>query len=191
MHNRLLLLFPALLTLFSCKQQAAPEDPPYFTRKGDSLVTQTFDTLRNTLLRTVAQKGFDGAVEFCSTEALKLTAVYASEGIRIKRTSDQLRNPANAPDTMEQRLLAAYRKWKTEKKELPVITEKDMAGNYHYFKPILMQTMCLNCHGEKDKQVTAAAWKMIRDKYPADAAFNYKEGDWRGIWHIQFSTAKN
>jgi hypothetical protein len=24
---------------------------------------------------------------------------------------------------------------------------KDQQGNVHYFKPIIMQAMCLNCHG--------------------------------------------
>jgi len=191
MFNRF--LFIALLSglLISCKEKEQPEDLAAWKIKGDSLVNRTFDTLRNTLQRAVAEKGFAGAVDFCKTEALALTNTYSKEGISVKRSSDKLRNPSNAPDSMELRILATYRQWKTEKKELKGVLEKDGSGNYHYFKPILLQTLCLNCHGNPVSAIKPDTWKMIQQKYPADAAFDYQEGDLRGIWHIRFSQKNN
>jgi hypothetical protein len=178
------------IMLFSCKEKNQAEDLAKWQLKGDSLITRTFDTLRNTLLRAVGEKGFPGAVEFCNTKALHLTEIYSNEGVSIKRTSDKLRNPSNAPDSMEQRILVAYLELQNDKHEIKPVLEKDVRGNYHYFKPILLQAMCLNCHGDKASQIKPDTWESIQQKYPVDSAFNYNEGDLRGIWHISFSHSK-
>lgn len=175
-----------LVSVISCTEKKRPEDDIALRSKGDSLIAQTFDTLRNTLLKTIGEKGFPGAVSFCNTKALSLTNTYAAEGITIKRTSDKLRNPANRPDNMEQEILSAYLQMKRDKQELKPVFKKDAEGNRHYFKPILLQAMCSNCHGDKTTQITPDTWEAILQKYPADAAFNYKEGDLRGIWHLTF-----
>lgn len=178
------------IMLFSCKEKKQAADYAEWHIKGDSLVTRTFDTLRNTLLKTIGEKGFPGAVEFCNTAALHLTDIYSNEGITIERSSDKLRNPANAPDSMEKRILAAYLKLKNENQELKPLFEKDVTGKYHYFRPIILQAMCLNCHGDKASQIKKDTWDLLRQKYPSDSAFNYKEGDLRGIWHVTFSLSK-
>jgi hypothetical protein len=186
--------FPFLFlsaAFFSCKAKNSPDDTASWKLKGDSLVTRTFDTLRNTLQHAVGEKGFAGAVDFCITAAPGLTAAYNSDGIFVKRTSDKLRNPANAPDTMEKRIMAAYLQMKNDKKQLEGILEKDAAGNHHYFKPILLQALCLNCHGDNESQIKPDTRAAIQKQYPADAAFNYKEGDLRGIWHISFYKSKS
>lgn len=174
------------IPIFSCTEKKQPEEVAIWKSKGDSLIAQTFDTLRNTLLKTIGEKGFPGAVSFCNTKALSLTNTYAAEGITIKRTSDKLRNPANRPDNMEQEILSAYLQMKRDKQELKPVFKKDAEGNRHYFKPILLQAMCSNCHGDKTTQIRPDTWESILQKYPADAAFNYKEGDLRGIWHLTF-----
>lgn len=153
--------------------------------KGDSIVAKTFDTLRNTLLTAVKEKGFDGAVEFCNTSALSLTNSYAENNITIQRTSDMLRNPANAPDSTEQRILSQFIKMAGSSDKPAAVVERDASGNVHYYKPILMQVMCLNCHGNKE-QVQPATLAMIKSKYPDDLAVGYKEGDLRGMWHVTF-----
>lgn len=176
--------------LVSCKQSKHKKEFTNWVSKGDSLTVQTFDTLRNTLLKAISEKGFPGAVEFCNTAALDITAIYAGEGIQIKRTSDKIRNPVNTSDEMENEILKEYLKLKLEKKELTPIVKQDSKSNHHYFKPILIQAMCLNCHGEKETQIKPDTWDMIQKKYPKDAAINYKEGDLRGLWHIIFTEKK-
>lgn len=171
----------------SCTENKTTENAVVWKSKGDSLVTKTFDLLRNTLTKAIGEKGFVGAVEFCNTQALELTNSFTSEGITVKRSSDKLRNPANAPDTIEQRILSSFLQLKKENREIKPVLEKDAAGNHHYFKPIILQAMCLNCHGDKTTQIKPNVWNVIQQKYPADAAFDYKEGDLRGLWHVMFS----
>ncbi|MGZ5246853.1 MAG: Tll0287-like domain-containing protein [Flavitalea sp.] len=163
------------------------EDLSNYKLKGDSIVAQTFDTLRNTLQAAVKEKGFDGAVEFCNTSASSLTNTYAANNITIERTSDKLRNPANAPDSMEQRILSQFITMAGTSEKPATVVEKDASGNIHYYKPILMQAMCLNCHGNKE-QILPATLATIKSKYPDDLAVGYKEGDLRGIWHVVFKS---
>jgi len=68
------------------------EEPATYISKGDSIVKITFDTLRNTLVKTIGEKGLAGALRFCNMEALPITASYASEGITVGRVSDKNRN---------------------------------------------------------------------------------------------------
>ena len=182
---------PAMIFMFvSCGggKNIMPDDQ--VKTQGEKVIAQTFDTLRSTLLNEIRNYGFAGAVEFCNTNALTLTNTYASENIFVKRTSGKLRNMANASDSMEQRILALYWSLKSNGKELKPVIEKDDVGNQHYFKPIIIQAMCLNCHGDKNTQIQPATWQTIQLKYPSDAAWDYEEGDLRGIWHVKFMAAK-
>lgn len=184
-------IIPAIMIMLgSCKENKDSQVAYDWKSRGDSIVTLTFDTLRNTLLKAIGEKGFPGAVEFCNTEALQLTNTYAAKGIQVKRSSDKLRNPSNAPDILEKELLKYYRQLKEENKELLPSIKKDSIGNLHYFKPILVQTMCLNCHGHQEKNINPETWIMIQKKYPGDKAIDYKEGDLRGLWHIIFNDAE-
>ena len=185
--KKLFLIIPVIGVFIKCRENTAVKNNSGLIQRGDTLIARTFDTLRSSLLRAIGEKGFPGAVSFCSTEALSLTNTYTEQGITIKRTSDKLRNPANSPDALEQKILSEYKSRKQNKLELKPVLEEDAAGNNHYFKPIVLQAMCLNCHGDKASQIKPDTWEAIQKKYPNDSAFDYKEGDLRGIWHVVFS----
>lgn len=53
-----------------------------------------------------------------------------------------------------------------------------------------MQGLCLSCHGEKYTEIKADVLEVIQQKYPGDLAFNYKEGDLRGVWHLVYKAKK-
>jgi hypothetical protein len=167
-------------------QTKIEESTDTYKLKGDSIVKQTFDTLRSTLLAAIKEKGFDGAVAFCNTSALSLTNSYANKNVTIKRTSDKVRNPANHPDSMEQRILEKFLTMSDSTAKTATVVERDASGSIHYYKSIIMQAMCLNCHGNKE-QIQPGTLKMIKSKYPDDAAIGYKEGNVRGLWHVVFN----
>ncbi|HLG41289.1 MAG TPA: hypothetical protein VI461_16535, partial [Chitinophagaceae bacterium] len=103
MLKRYLFVPFALAILLSCNTKKEAESDLAWKAKADSLINLTFDTLRNTLLKAVSEKGFAGAIAFCNTEATGLTNIYATEKITIRRSSDRARNTANAPDSFEQK----------------------------------------------------------------------------------------
>ncbi len=101
-------------------------------------------------------------------------------GYKLKQTSLRLRNPANAPDEWEKKVLkklqsSAYSKGVGFGETLETEDEKI----YRYMKPIYAERACLECHGEKDK-IKPAIRQFLEGKYPRDEAFGYKEGDIRG-----------
>lgn len=158
-------------------------------KRGDSIVKQTFDTLRNTLTQAIATKGVAGAVQFCNTEATRLTAIYSGSSIHIKRVSEKIRNIANSPDSLEQSFLASYNALTVSNAKSKVFREEN--GTVHYFKPIFIQALCLNCHGSRGQQIQPETWQKIQELYPNDQATGYTDSSFRGLWHVRFLAAKN
>ncbi len=183
----LLILLPALGFL-SCGSVKEPDNinSDEYISKGDSIVKITFDTLRNTLTRTIGEKGVMGAVDFCKTNARWLTETYNAEGIQVKRVAERFRNPENKPDSTDIKQWVLYTEKKSRGDSLtPGIISKD--GMVYYYKPILLQPMCLACHGEAGKDMSPAMVSHIDSLYPGDLAKGFKPGDLRGMWKITFS----
>jgi hypothetical protein len=60
-------------------------------------------------------------------------------------------------------------------------------GAVHYYKPILVQAMCLNCHGSVPDQIQPDVLAKIDSLYPGDLARGYRDGQLRGAWHLRFT----
>jgi hypothetical protein len=161
-----------------------------YVKQGNMIVSATFDSLRNSLLRAIGTQGFEGAITYCNVNAFVLTNTYA-DSVSIERTALRYRNPKNKPDSLEQVILESMT---SELKPGAVpgtkIIRDDLNGEIHYFKPIMMQAMCLNCHGKPNDQINEKTSTRIRQLYPRDRAVDFKEGDLRGVWHIIFSPRK-
>jgi Protein of unknown function (DUF3365) len=164
-----------------------------YIKKGDSIVKITFDTLRNVLLKTIAEKGQAEAVKFCNVQALPITGMYASEGIIVSRISDKNRNAGNALQDLDKTEWKKYLELAAKKDSLkPAVVYSN--NQAHYYKPILIQPLCLSCHGSTEKDIAKELQPVIDSLYPADKAKGYKAGELRGMWHIVFTkqtAAKN
>ena len=164
-----------------------------YTTMGNSIVKKTFDTLRNSLQTAISQSGFEGAVPYCQTAAYSLTNIYASDSVTIRRTALKYRNPANKPDTSEERILKIFASLKEQgiiNDSIKPITEESKNGEVHFYKPIMLQQMCASCHGSKSKDIHPSVWKATNALYPLDMAHDFKTGDLRGMWHIRFTKNK-
>jgi Protein of unknown function (DUF3365) len=159
-----------------------------YTKMGNEIVALTFDTLRNSLLNAISTKGMDGAITFCNEKAYPLTTTYA-DSVVIRRTALRYRNPDNKPDSLEQIMLDEINAniLSGGKPETKII-RRSSTEEIHFFKPILLQPMCLNCHGTPGKQIQNTTLARIQQFYPDDRAVDYKEGDLRGLWHIVFKS---
>src|SRR5690606_33455722 len=106
-----------------------------YMQQGDRIIAATFDTLRNALLSAIGQHGFDSAISFCNQEAYTLTNIYG-DSVIIRRTAARIRNPDNAPDSLEQAVWQAIHSSILEgnKPGNQLIREPD-SHEVHYFKP--------------------------------------------------------
>lgn len=161
-----------------------------YVQQGNYIVAITFDTLRSSLLNAISSQGIDGAIAFCNEKAYPITATYADSFV-IRRTSLRNRNPNNKPDSLELLVLDEMEVLiKSAKTPTAKVVRQRSTGEIHFFKPILLQTMCLNCHGTPGKQIQHATLTRIQQLYPDDQAVNFEEGDIRGVWHIIFNAQK-
>ncbi len=185
--KRVLILIALGLYFFllsHCTKQKAMEGQPVvadsvYLSKGNLIVSKTFDTLRNALTSAIADRGMVYAISFCNEAAYPITAVYGQEGVTIRRASDRYRNPKNRADSLESTALAYF---VTNKSPRIIRTDNEV----HYVKSIVVQGMCLYCHGVPDKEINPEVLATIREKYPEDRATGYREGDLRGLWHVVF-----
>lgn len=187
-----------ILMLISCtrkndtknEHEKEPIPDSVYSKAGNRIVALTFDTLRNSLLHAIRSQNVDGAIAYCNEQAYPITAIY-SDSVIIRRTSLRIRNHQNSPDSLEHFMLNFMgEQMKTMKMPDTKIVRSKSTKEIHFFKPILLQPLCLNCHGTPGKQIQNSTLAKIQVLYPNDQAFDYKEGDLRGIWHIVFNPQK-
>ena len=191
--------FLAILAI-GCINRNAPEEQSgtktliadsIYMQRGNQIVSLTFDTLRNSLLRAISSHGTEGAIAFCNENAYPLTDIYA-DSVVIRRTSLRVRNSNNKPDSLELLTLNDMDGlMRSSKIPTTRVIRQHSKGEIHYFKPILLQAMCMNCHGTPGVQIQNLTQAKIKQLYPDDQAVNFKEGDLRGVWHIIFKEQKS
>jgi hypothetical protein len=194
----------SLVALVGCGEGPTPFDQTQLARYegaqidgadlppgGLARARQTADDLTTELaglvFSTLEEQGAVAAVEVCSGVAQDRTAAHASEGVRVRRVSDRLRNPLNAPDDAEARELAHLADRHAEGLPPEEIVRFVREGNrswLHYMRPIVLAPACLTCHGPVeaiDPEVRA----LLRQRYPEDRATGYSAGDLRGAVSVR------
>jgi hypothetical protein len=161
-----------------------------YLETGNKIAAATFDTLRNSLLAAVRDGGFDSAVAFCNLDAYSLTNTYG-DSVVVRRTSSRVRNLENAPSDLELVVLNEFQSVFENNGQLsPRVVRSDTTSSVHFFKPIITQAFCLNCHGEPGKDIKSVTLARLSQLFPEDRAVNYKEGELRGVWHLVFDHSK-
>lgn len=152
--------------------------------QGKSYALQTKAVLGKNLMAAINAEGAAGAVDFCNTRAIPLTDSSGQAlAVQIRRVSDRPRNPDNAADSLQLEQIEAIRgdlaEGNTEAYRL-METEHEVTGYY----PIMTNAMCLQCHGEKGKDVKSATLSALEALYPDDQATGYAANQLRGVWVV-------
>jgi len=183
-------LFVLAVTVSGCKRDSerlAGETPDsVYIQTGDMIASATFDSLRHSLMRAMGAQGIEGAITFCNVNASVLTNAFA-DSVTVRRTALRYRNPINKPDSLENAVLMSMSSGIPSSKSPTTVILREAGRKVHYFKPIMMQSMCLSCHGNPKGEIKESTMIRIRELYPDDRAINFREGDLRGVWHILFS----
>lgn len=145
------------------------------------------ETLKGELQAAMKAGGPTNAIEVCNTKAPAIAQeISKAKGMQVARTSLKTRNPDNAPDAWERKVLEDFeaRKAKGEdptKLEHHEVVTADGKQTFRYMKAIPTAELCLNCHGEKLDPKVSATLKRL---YPKDQATGFKTGDLRGAFTI-------
>lgn len=131
-------------------------------------------------LRDGLAQGTVQAIAACQLKAPEIADTLSRNGVRLGRTSDRLRNPSNTAPAWVVPILEAYATNPSDRAPRTVSLGDDRAG---YVEPIVLQPLCLTCHGEN---LAPELLSRINELYPADWAVGYKVGDLRGVFWAEF-----
>lgn len=149
---------------------------------GQQYAMATKSVLGQTLLNQIKSKGTAGALEFCNTRAYPLTdSMSRAQGVHITRITDKARNPKNQANQEEQALIASMKKTLADGGTLPPV---QLGQSYYY--PITTNSMCLQCHGAPQKDISTEVMQTILKKYPSDKATGYLSDELRGLFRVTF-----
>ena len=151
-----------------------------------------FEELKVELGKGMKAGGPVAAIGVCNTRAPEIAMEHSqSSGWDVGRTSLRLRNPNNAPDVWETKVLQQFeeQRAKGEGPDALVHAEVVEDGGEKYFRfmkgivmPPLEKMPCLKCHGEDIDPNTAATLDVL---YPQDKARGYKAGQVRGAFTLK------
>jgi hypothetical protein len=147
------------------------------------------DGLKGQLMAAIEAGGPASAIGVCKTMAPELAReASAAHGVTVRRTALELRNPENAPDAFERRVLEEFLAKAAAGADVAALdhaeSETGAAGRpvLRYMKAIPMAgEPCGLCHGAAVDPALAAE---IGRLYPADRATGFKPGEVRGAFSV-------
>jgi len=159
-----------------------------YLKKGMFIAKSSGKTLKARLTNAVDKGGIKNGINTCNDVAQKMMdSLSVVNSAKIKRTSLKLRNEKDKPDQEELAVLSAYSKNMNNGIKPKPQVKKLASGEIRFYAPILIEKVCLNCHGKIGENIKPQNYDVIKKHYPNDEAIDYKEGDLRGIWSITFN----
>jgi hypothetical protein len=187
--NKLIYLIPFIF-LFACgtekTSQTTEKVDSTYLKRGNAIAKISFETISTELKDALQRGGIELALRYCNENAFSITdSLSSANQVSIKRVSNKNRNPRNKADKMEEFLIKGFGNDLNIEIELtPRLVLKD--DSVIFYKAIVMQPLCLTCHGQPEKELTFQTDSLIRTLYPKDKATGYQINQVRGLWRIGF-----
>jgi len=157
-----------------------------------------FKTELQQALKAGLAEGPVQAVTACQAKAPAIAAAHSQGTVRMGRTSDRLRNPANVAPEWVKPILAGYLGHDSgggdtldaRPRAAPDLSPRSLEiapGRMGYVEPIVLQPLCETCHGQ---QIAPDVAERISLLYPLDAATGFAVGDVRGVFYVEYPAAE-
>ena len=180
MQARSIVFALAALSLSASLAAATPDR----AAEGQAIAAEFGAELRAELQAAMAAGGPLAAIRVCNEDAPRIAAAAAAQaGAEVGRTSTRVRNPANAPDEHERRVLEEFAAMlesgpaESPPQRLDALPD----GRVRFMSAIIVQPQCLGCHGVELAPPVAEAIDRL---YPEDQARGYQPGELRGAFTI-------
>lgn len=178
-----LLAAVVFLATTACQKNPGPtpEEEQALLDTGRAATKALMESLGGQLKTALDAGGPVTALTVCQSVAGPLTDAVGQSvpGATIRRVTRKPRNPANAADMVDLVVLRTLEVDAERPEERTLWTRTEG----RYYKPLLIQEVCLKCHGAPDTfpaDLTAA----LAELYPADKATGYALGDLRGAIRV-------
>lgn len=156
--------------------------------KGEEAATALMQSLGGQLKGALQSGGPVSAIQVCQQAAMPLTEAAGAgrEGVTIRRTTLRPRNPANAPDEIDREVLTGMEAAMDKESSPPGAVIRWESATARYYRPLLVQEVCLNCHGDPES-FPSALTDALAQLYPDDEATGYSLGQLRGVIRVDVS----
>jgi len=113
----------------------------------------------------------------------------------IRRTSLQVRNPANTPDAPDRAALELIRDQLEQGDEVSKVlvqrvTLPGQPVEWRVYRPLVTLKQCLECHGPVET-LAPGVIDTLKVFYPTDQAVDFKAGAWRGLIRASITEPTN
>ena len=160
----------------------APEELRSTISRADVIVVAIQDAVLRELNDALARGSTTSGSAFCHVDVTAIIQrVSREDGITAGRTSDRLRNPANAPKAWAAPFVAAHAGRPVNSVDGYAIDLGDKIG---VLRPIVEQPMCGGCHGTQ-KQISPGVKLLLQERYPLDHAIGFRDGEIRGWFWVE------
>ena len=186
--KKIIILFIGLF-LFTCNSESAFNKEKYLN-EGKEIAQSTGKTLSGHVKKAMQEKGPIEAINFCELSAYPLTdSLSKLYNVKISRVAIKSRNPENKATGEDIETIKKYEEQIVKGEEIkPQVQRQE--DKIVFYAPIRLQHACLVCHGKPQSEIPDTLFKHIQSLYPNDLAVNFKEGDLRGIWKLEFGEKK-
>lgn len=138
------------------------------------------------LQSAMAEGGPVNAIGVCNTQAPEIAGRVSTQNqVKLSRVGTRARNPVmGVPNDWQAKALAQFdaalaRGDKPADIEFFETVETANGKEFHFAKPIVLQPMCVSCHGNSD-QISPEVKAKLNELYPNDKAVGYQPGQLRG-----------
>lgn len=191
MHSRLMVVVCA--GFIGTAPASGDEAPSENVQQAREIVQSFAGDLKSELVAAMKEGGPVQAVSVCHTEAPRIARESGeATGWDVARTSFKVRNPDNAPDEWERRVLESFAQRMAEgepPKSIEHVEKVERNGEtvLRYMKAIPTAEVCVTCHGtDLDPELTA----KLDELYPEDQARGFNVGDLRGAFTLTKTLAE-
>lgn len=181
------LFIPALAVLFvqGCNpndQGSQTEEVEKVKEVGQLVSGALLQGLGGQLKAALQAGGPESAMQACQQVAALTTKAIGDNYDSVsslRRTTLKPRNPGNAPDEIDRIVLGKLESME----ELPSEHIEWSEETARYYKPLVIQEVCLKCHGEPAGFSPELQEKLVV-LYPDDQATGYGLGELRGVIRV-------
>jgi len=170
-----------MMAASACGTKATRSGPPDVA--AVALGKAKIGELKKTLVAALTQalsEGAPAAIAVCTTEAPAIAGRLSADGTVVGRATRKPRNPANLARGWQAEALARFETSVADGKPLAgaSFARRLPDGRTAYAEPLVIQELCLACHGTAVAPEVSAA---LAARYPGDQATGYQLGELRGI----------
>ncbi len=172
-----------------------PADPAaaVFRQAGEQAISRIGNTLIFEVERSLADNGLTKTLEVVHLKnfVTPKTGPGQPRITAIRRTSLNLRNPANAPDAADRAALDRFNTTIQEGDVVPAVLIQRLASpgapvEWRVYRPISTMPQCLKCHGPRE-DLAPEVREFLDHHYPADQATGYTPYQWRGVIRVSLA----